>query len=217
MAAPANRNGTMSPKSQPRLIAALIVAASLAGCLPTATLEHTPDMARLCKTTEPRGWDARGGSWTLPLRDGGLALFGWTDAGSTRTIPGPLKDVYWVEFTAFTVGHTREAPRPPMVFDPTTVVLHLNGREVRALPRLWLAEQVAGYHEPTTELPVPGRLTAAALLEHDFFLAFPVPPPPAHDSWRLTGGAIEIEGHVVPLPDAESCFTPARTWWAPIY
>ena len=203
----------------PRLrpVAALAALAALAGCLPTATLAHRPEAAQLCRTVDARGWTGTGDAWQLTLDGGDRAYFSWNDAGSTRDVPGPLEGVYWLGFTAFAVAQANEAPRPPMVFDPSTVVLEIGGRRVHALPRLWASSLSRGYHAPTDELPVPGRLTAGSSPSHDFFLAFPVPTPRARDTWRIDGGAIAIAGREMTLPVAESCFTPSRTWWAPIY
>lgn len=59
------------------------------------------------------------------------------------------------------------------------------------------------------------------LLRHcelgNFFIAFPMPTPRARDTWRIDGGTIANDGRAVALPVAESCFTPSKTWWAPIY
>jgi len=198
----------------PIVLAAL---AALAGCLPTATLEHRPEEARLCRTVDARGWNGADTSWRYTLDDGDMVSFDWSDAGSSRDIPGPLEGVYWVEFGASSRGRTAEAPRPTMVFDPSTAVLEIGGRQVHALPRLWTSELAKGTYAPASELPVPARLSAGSLMSRNFFLAFPVPVPRARDTWRIDGGTIAIEGRDMSLPVAQSCFTPARTWWAPIY
>jgi hypothetical protein len=194
-----------------------ILASALSGCLPTATLEHRPEGARICRTVDARGWAGEGDSWTRALGDDRHARFGWVDEGSTRQIPGPLEGVYWVEFSAFAVGTTRESPRPVLVFDPSTAVLEIGGRPVHALPRLWLAERGEINHVPRTELPVPATLNPGTSINDRFFLAFPVPTPRARDTWRIDGGTIAIDGRATALPVAESCFTPSKTWWAPIY
>jgi len=203
----------------PRLRTPIVVAAlaALAGCLPTATLEHRPEAAQLCRTVDARGWTGTGATWQLTLDDGDHAYFSWSDAGSTRDVAGPIEGVYWVGFSAFTVSRLQDGPRPVMVFDPSTAVLEIGGRRVHALPRLWASELAAGYYAPKTELPVPGRLSGGSFMGHDFFLAFPVPSPRARDTWRVDAGTITIEGRDTPLPVAQSCFTPSKTWWAPIY
>lgn len=194
-----------------------VLTASLSACLPTATLEHRPEEAHVCKTVQARGWSGNDNRWELKLADGDRAYFTLSDDGSAREIAGPIEGVYWVRFWAFTAGRTSDSPRPTMVFDPSSAVLRIGGREVHALPRLWTAEMRTGNYAPTSELAVPARLSAGSLPSLDFFLAFPVPPPRARDTWHIDAGTITIEGHDVPLPVAESCFTPAKTWWAPIY
>lgn len=203
--------------SRLRPVVVLAALAALSGCLPTATLEHRPEESRLCRTVDARGWNGAGASWTRSFDDGDHASFDWSDAGSSQDIPGPIEGVYWVQFHASASGSTPDAPRPIASFDPATAVLAIGGRQVHALPRLWAADMVKGYYTPTSELPVPGRLSAGSLMSRNFFLAFPVPAPRARDTWRIDGGTMTIGGKVVALPVAESCFTPSRTWWAPIY
>jgi len=203
--------------ARPLPVLAPAILAALAGCLPTATLEHRPEESRLCRTVDARGWAGKETSWQRALGDDRHAYFSWGDTGTTRQIRGPLEGVAWVEFSAFAVGTTRESPRPTLVFDPSTAVLEIGGRQVHALPRLWLAERGEIGNVPRTELAVPATLNPASSRNDNFFLAFPVTLPRARDTWRVDGGAITIEGRATALPVAESCFTPARTWWAPIY
>ena len=201
----------------PHLLGSLLALAStgLAGCM--ATLEHTPDTAHICSTADARGWKGSGSDWGL-ARDGQpYWSFGLIDDGSRHSVDGPLKDVYWVMFSAGTFGSGVGAPRLPMVYDPADAVLQVGGREVHALPRLWTAEQRAGYFVPTRELAVPARLNAPDIpFPEWFYLAFPVKPPRASDTWRIDSGSILLDGQRVPLPVGQSCFTPSRTWMSPI-
>jgi hypothetical protein len=192
-----------------------LACASFTGCV--ATLEHTPDIANVCSTADARGWSGSGSSWEL-ARDGKPYWnFGLIDDGSRHSADGPLRDVYWVMFSAGTFGSGAGVPRLPMVYDPAGAVLLIDGRQVHALPRLWTAEQRAGRYVPTRELAVPALLNAPDIAFPEwFFLAFPAKPPRASDTWRIDGGSILLDGQRVPLPVGQSCFTPSRTWMSPI-
>ncbi len=207
------------PPSRFRPIAAALAALAalaLAGCL--ATPEHKAAYANLCSVTDARGWKvASVMSASRPRNGTEYWEFGWLDDGSRDTVRGPLEHVYRVLLSAGTVGSGAGEARLPMVYDPRGATLRIAGREVPALPRLWVAQQDrTGLFVPARELPGPANLNAPDIpFPGWFYLAFPGGPPGAHDRWQIDGGSMALEEQPVPLPVGESCVTPSRTWMAP--
>lgn len=199
------------------LLVALLAPLALAGCVVMPA--HRAEYSSVCKTADARGWQIIGGTSASRPRNGQRYWnFGWLDDGSRDTVRGPLKNVYWVLFSAGTTGSGVGAIRLPMVYDPRDAVLHIGGRDVHALPRLWIAQQdKTGLFVPDGELPVPSNLNTADMpFPEWFYMAFPGGPPGSRDTWQLDGGSMLLGDERVPLPVGESCFEPSKTWLAPI-
>jgi hypothetical protein len=199
-----------------RVVAIAIVASSIFGC--AATLQHRPEVSALCNPAESNGWTGYETRWESRIITGNDYIFTLMDKGSRGGITGPVDHVYWVMFGAMTSGSAVGFPRLPMVYDPSSAVVEIDGRRVHALPRLWRAEQVRGDFVPTSEVAVPADLNVPdARFPNWYYMAFPMHTPRASDQWRLAGGTILLDGVQTPLPVAESCHTDADTRWVPIH
>lgn len=188
----------------------------LSGCM--ATLEHSPEAVHVCRTAEANGWEGSfPTSHRMKIADSSYSFQISDEPLLEKKVSGLAGPVFWVRVDAGTSGRAVGYRMPPMVYQPSDAVLSWNGRQVHALPRLWRAH-LGSRAEPALELPVPHNLNAPEEpFPGWFYIAFPVKPPRPHDTYTLTGGTVLLDGRSTVLPVEQSCYTPSRTWWAPIY
>lgn len=198
-------------------VIAIASALALSGCM--ATLEHTPEAVHVCKTMQANGWSGSFPTSHEMKIAGSEYHFQISDEPVLKArVPGLSGSVFWVMVQAGTAGSGVGYPTPPMVYQPSDAVLTRGGSQVHALPRLWRAALGKGHYGPAEELPVPYNLNnSREILSGWYYIAFPVKPPRPRDTYTLTAGSVLLDGRRTLLPVEQSCFTPARTWWYPIY
>ncbi len=204
---------THTRRSGPVLMVGL-TAVLLSAC----TVAHQGEQVSLCKVVEPNGWSFEKDHPLSATFVGASSsyVFNVFEKGSNDVIHGPLPRAYWI-----TVTGTMQGPSPPtrkpMMYDPGSAVLEINGQRVQAIPRLWRSEQ-GNLFQPAKEVAVPANLD----VEYGgtlgfFFVAFPISPPRPKDTYVFRPGSILIDGKRQTLPAFASCYVPSRTWLSPIY
>lgn len=176
-------------------------------CLPACGLYwYTPEEASLCHTIDQKGWEYGAGGWEYTIIDNRYS-FAVLDDGSRTHVSGPVRNVYWVMISAGDWDlRKRSIASGTMVYDPGSAVITIHGQQLHALPRLWLAESKEGPYAPTTEIPATANLNLYAHRAVNwFYIAFPMQPPSADDTWKIDPGTITLDGMRKALPVSESC------------
>ena len=196
-------------------------AAALVWLTSSCTLEHRAAQARICKTTDLAGWAASGAGSTDVRIDAGDSTYFFEvyDTGSKDDIGGAVTPAYWVQLTGLTLGAALPGKRRPMLYDPASAVIVIDGKAVHAIPRIWVGDLVDGRFQPVREMPVPADLDIhyPQGVVANFFIAFPMHAPDVKDTWTFQPGSILLDGKRTPLPTYATCYTEARTWWQPIH
>lgn len=195
-------------------LAAVTTLFALSGCMAWPYVQLPK--VELCKAEPGSAWKGLGTRLTL-ARDG----VEYTVQVEERRDLGD--DAYWVllEFDSYKPAvkvdgkYVLPKEKVPMTFDPKDAWVEVNGKRTPAVPTLWAPmDRTAGVPHPGPVMPAPANVNRErSVLYGEVFIRFDIPSPRSGDTYRLSPGAITIDGVATPLPVFASCRMPGSAGW----
>jgi len=198
-----------------RVAAMLPAAFLLTGCL--STYSYRTAETTLCQAEAGSDWHGRGTALGFE-RNGVKYHFRMDDLGSKNSDRYGAEGKFWVLVDGYTSGSAAGAYAPAMVFDPRDAVIEIDGRRIAALPELWEAAIIRGYYRPLRQVAIPANLNLLGRpVPTSFFMAFSMPDPGTHSTYRIHPGSIALDGVKTPLPAFSSCYKSGEGRWTPVH